>query len=498
MKKQIRIIILTCFSVFVLSCSFLDNIADLIRDPLKRFVVSPTPVIIQPTPTLKVITPDEDLSPVTNTPTTQVEELSVETPVPTGLNPEGPYVLFSGRAGIWISNPDGSSLTQIFGEIGMLYRIAVAPNGSRIALVTSNDEGIDLFLIELPGGQYEHIARLLTGFSNDITDPVGVASRAIRNYQSLAWQGGDGRKLAFIGAINGPTTDLYLYDTLTHEITQLVESPSQVIHPTWSPDGQFIHYYAVSWVGPFSSAISRYDRMDGVFVVRVEDKAVFAMPAPERNHPNFLGWEDEYHYLACDNDFLYRVDVLNGDKTEVIPSCCYNQISFSPIDGTILLNFTEGCNEQFGEGIFLLPPNADTPNKVSDSPADLIYWVPESNMFFAKPGMFISNEGQTFYMTPRERSGRAAVSIIGNQASYFLEDDLQYVVKVLVSGGEWQTVLNEYVEALIWDPIDGQTLLMVAGTPDEDGRLVVAEFPDFDTKTMGYFDGSIDQAIYVP
>ena len=56
----------------------------------------------------------------------------------------------------------------------------------------------------------------------------------------VAWQPGDGRLLAFIGASNGPTADLYLYDTQTREITQLTDGPSQAVLPVWSPDGQYI------------------------------------------------------------------------------------------------------------------------------------------------------------------------------------------------------------------------------------------------------------------
>ena len=68
--------------------------------------------------------------------------------------------------------------------------------------------------------------------------PKAITSYAIMDYSNVAWQPGDGRLLAFTGAINGPTSDLYLYDTQSGEFTQLTDGPSQAIAPSWSPDGQ--------------------------------------------------------------------------------------------------------------------------------------------------------------------------------------------------------------------------------------------------------------------
>jgi len=106
-------------------------------------------------------------------------------------------------------------------------------------------------IVKIPSGEMETITQLISipseGYFEGL-DPISFATYAIRDYDSVAWQPGDGRLLAFIGAINGPTADLYLYDTQTQEITQLTDGPSQAILPNWSPDGQYILHYGVSWV----------------------------------------------------------------------------------------------------------------------------------------------------------------------------------------------------------------------------------------------------------
>jgi len=49
-----------------------------------------------------------------------------------------------------------------------------------------------------------------------------------------------GRLLAFTAAIDGPSTDLYVYDTLTDQIRRLSDGPEMATQPEWSPDSKWI------------------------------------------------------------------------------------------------------------------------------------------------------------------------------------------------------------------------------------------------------------------
>jgi hypothetical protein len=75
------------------------------------------------------------------------------TPAPTGLNPTGPYLIFKAHSGIWITNPDGSFPTRLsdydITSVLDLHRL-ISPTGDRMALVISNDQGLDLVLIKIP------------------------------------------------------------------------------------------------------------------------------------------------------------------------------------------------------------------------------------------------------------------------------------------------------------------------------------------------------------
>ena len=223
------------------------------------------------------------------------------------LNANGPYVVFKGKGGIWITNPDGSFPTRISEyEIRSDLHSAISPAGDRMALVIRSDQGYDLVIVKIPGGETETIASLIDITRDeelrDLTSPKAFATYAIRDYDSVAWQPSNGRLLAFIGATNGPTADLYLYDNQTKETTQLTDGPSQAILPTWSPDGQYILHYGVRWVPPFGGAIGGANQFDGVWVVKVSDKKVITLPKPKGNFHNFVGWLDDSHYLTYDSD----------------------------------------------------------------------------------------------------------------------------------------------------------------------------------------------------
>lgn len=425
-------------------------------------------------------------------------------PTQTSLHTSG-SIVFEGEGGIWITTPYGESPTQLSGqEMKGDLRLAISPFGDRMALVIKNDQGLDLVIVDVQSGEKETITQLISltpqEYFGDVTSPKAFATYAIRDYNNVAWQPGDGRLLAFVGAINGPTADLYLYDTQTQEITQLTDGPSQAISPSWSPDGQYILHYGVSWVPPFGGAIVGANRLDGVWAVQVSDGKVITLPKPEGVSPHFVGWQDDSHYISYDSDDecsyqnLHSVDVVSGETKPIMEFSFKFGIARSPENEAFLFSSRAGCQNSLGDGVFLLLPGQTTPEKLIDKLVYEIRWLPESQVFQAYPEALLSSDGNTRYDPPvYDHSYQPAISIDGFEAWEVIENQKGRVV-VKVPGGEWQTVMEGSVDQLIWDPIEGRTLLIAL----RDGSLYAASYPDFIPLLKGNLGGYVQQAVWLP
>jgi len=442
------------------------------------------------------------LAPVTETP---LVAGPASAPAPTSLNPTGPYVMYAGSYGIWISNPDGSfvtRLTDLAVERDDLHRL-ISPQGDRMMLIAVNDQGIDLVEIKIPSGETKTISRLYGMTPAEVAaDPKGaraITYYALADYQNVTWQPGEGRLLAFMGAMDGPTSDLYLYDTQSGEIVKLTDGPFQAVFPNWSPDGQYVLHYGVSYVEPFGGPIAGHTRLDGVWAVRVADRQVITQPTLQGTHLNFVDWQDATHYITYDGDGncnstnLRSVDVVTGQATTLMNLSFDPEIARSPENGALLFSSGADCANSPGDGVFLLLPGQTTPTRVFDRRASMIYWMPESRIFQAYPEGLFASDG-TYYGPPAQPGSldEAAVSQRGYQAWGVIENQ-QGRLDLRVPGRNWQTILAQQPNLLTWDPASGETLLIVL----TDGSFYAAASPDFTPRLLGNIENP-SQVIWVP
>jgi hypothetical protein len=431
-----------------------------------------------------------------------------DTPAPAGLNSQGPYVLFEGDAGIWITNPDGGFPTRI-SDRGIRnpqqdLHASISPRGDRIALVVTGAAGPDLVSIDLPAGTAKTIAHL-----QDITQkeiglnsftPKAFAFYAITQYPGLAWWPGAGDVLAFLGAVSGPTADLYSYDFAAGKIRPLIQDPTQTIDPVWSPDGNYLLQIGISWVPPYGATYLGYHPMDGLWAVRLSDGVVIPQPTPKGTYSNLLGWRDASHYLLYDSDKtciaynLRSVDVTTGEETSIVDFCFYTAPARSPENGAVIFSIDSSCSCSFEEGTYLILPDSIAPKKVSEKIAYDLEWLPESGVFQAYPvGLFSADGSKRFDPPSAGSSYQPVVSKSGNQAWELVENRI-HRVKVKFPDGSWHAILEGNVGTMVWDPVAGDTLLVAL----EDGTLFAACAPDFTPHEMGSLPALIRRAAWVP
>jgi len=244
---------------------------------------------------------------------------TLPTAAPTSLNPLGPYLLFEGEGGIWIANPDGTFLTRVSdGGVGPadLHR-AVSPQGDALAYIAPDEHGPTLVRIDLPHGASQVLATLQNVIPEDVPieslTPEAFAYFVITQYDNVAWEPGEGGRLAFIGAMDGPTADLYLYDFATGTMRRLTDGPSQAFYPSWSPDGGYVLHFGGSFVGPFGGAIIGPTRSDGAWAVRSADGQVIRQPETPFYPHNLVGWQADGRYLHSADDECPQKDFVAVD-----------------------------------------------------------------------------------------------------------------------------------------------------------------------------------------
>lgn len=310
----------------------------------------------------------------TATPTPGSEIVVQETsPTTASLSTSDQWALYTNDDGLWISNPDGSALTNLFSvpveAVHNLYNV-VSPDGRLLAFLTAVDQFYDLTLhvIELPFGE-EVLNLPLTSTQTEPDadaiqgDPKLEITSAISLPQNPAWSP-DGFSVAFMGAQDGPTSDLYVYSLESGEITRLTDGISQGIKPIWSPDGGYIVHSGVSTLGSGAG----YD-LDGVWAAPLDGSEVNTLYFPDSGDEAWLGWTGPETLLvhswsaACDKYDLRSVNILTGESLSIWEGN-FLSAAFDPVSGTIALVVKETypqCGDEAAKGLYLFPSGDPNP-----------------------------------------------------------------------------------------------------------------------------------------
>lgn len=278
--------------------------------------------------------------------------INTSQPVPTAeLLPKtsGPYISYfreiDGSIELIVMDADGMGrktihLPEDFGNNPLLYSTEInhlSADGKWLAYYTGsageisnslNGAGANLTLnlLDLESGKRLIVAQLL---SKDYPNNFIEALKELKNKnltpeqlqfafllgitQALSWSP-DGRYLAFAGQMDGLSSDLYIYDTLTQTIQRLTDGPDELQWIKWSPNGKWIVHGSAYEAGMGM----KFD----VFVVTLDGSPARFLETTSSTSEAST-WLNPDEFFDCDAQNgagtfgLRLVNILTGEKTKI-------------------------------------------------------------------------------------------------------------------------------------------------------------------------------------
>lgn len=400
------------------------------------------------------------------------------------LSSEGPWWTFSTAEGLFAINPDGSGLTQFhFGPINPPYarQILAAPSGGYLAYLIGESFDATLNVFKLSGYSRVTEKPLLPSQS----DPGMEAMRAIVEYQSFAFSP-DGHSLAFMGAIDGPTSDLYLFSLDSFKTTRLTDGPSQGYQPVWSPDGRYIVHTGASSFGSGAGAA-----LSGVWAAQADNSEVKALYDPSGSgSERILGWVDDQTFLvyswdmSCGSNNLRTFNIETKESSQLWAES-FRSIAYDQADGVALLSSKDGeCGPHDGAGIYLVPTDGNVPYRIIAETPPQVVWSPEAKLFLASGdfeswALAIDSTGQ-YIDLDMPQGARIFPAVAPGSKDLAWRGESLWVGPLRGSiDNPPQEIFDDPVDTVTWAP-DGQSVIFFA-----DSGLYIAHRPDYTPILIG-------------
>lgn len=488
------------------------------------------PAVPQVTPTSPPPTPESVVDAPTEQPTEQptegrggaevepTEEPAVEEPTTPEDTAGDAWLVFStttGSAGedvhIWAASADGEVLRDLYASgfpiAPYQFGTAVAPMGGAVAFISQSGnlwQDLTLNLIRLSEGTVTPVTPL-TGPESDLPPDWQPGDRAEAQYaissqRSLAWSP-DSQTLAFVGAADGPSADLYTYTPATGAILRLTDGPSQTYGPNWSPDGKYIVHFGVDSFGTGAGYT-----MSGAWAAAADGSSVISYALPENTSAEeFVGWLDDDTFISnswhagCDKFRLRAVDLLSGAE-RVLWNTSFSSIAMAD-DGTLLVvlpddmaTHSEFCGRPTAAGWYIIDPESGSAYRAQEGAdfSDRVTWSAGAGQFFVR------TETATFSVSldsiVNELAAPGSLDVKASPdgqwwawgGSGYLSD-----TEGLWLGRAGQTADQVYdgrVRGFTWAP-DGRSVFFFSGS-----TLYAAQLADgtFTVKPVGEFGGTVD------
>jgi hypothetical protein len=325
-------------------------------------------------------------------PLTATAALEGSTPMATAAQPpalEGDeWLLVNTEQGLWAVRPDGSeSVLRVPGRVIVPgpFSGAVSSADGLIAYLTTSDPGrgygnfpnLTLNIVSLLGRGPAAAIPLTSPETEPKDEFPDDISRAMVEQPSFAWSP-EGKRLAYIGAEEGPSADLYEYYRESGDIVRLTDGPDQAYRPQWSPDGMWIVHAAASTFGTGAGI-----GVTGFYAARADGGGLISLYdiGGRSGGEVGAGWLDSTTLVAhtwsatCGPNNLRLVD-LAAQKADLVFEGCLSAVAAGP--GSVLFAQspdTAAFDENPRPGLYLLTAADRMPHLIRGDNVRQIAWV---------------------------------------------------------------------------------------------------------------------------
>ena len=352
--------------------------------------------------------------------------LPVEPPAPTPIIPTQPspesaasQLIVAASSGMWLFNETSGNLVQVSYDTLETYwepQAGLSPDRQFFAYISGfGGASINpaLMIVNLQDQSIKLRQELTGPFSQpamdaEICEPAFEATRAMQFSGSLAWSP-DGQTLAFVGAMEGDTADVYLYHRADDSITRLSDEPGHASDLNWSPDGRWIEYVSVDCFGTGAGFA-----MSGLWAAEPQTQQSVLLEVLDSSGEEFISWADEDTFLirswgpACEAYNLRAVNVPSTNQ-QLLVDGCFSGAAYNPAhgDGLLVVNqFNEefcSCGDTLKTGLYTY--GVDSPlTKVDEFDAYRVDYLPIADLYalYGPQGMqaILTPDGSTLPVRP--------------------------------------------------------------------------------------------------
>lgn len=293
------------------------------------------------------------------------------------LSDHGPWLLYLATDEgetlpyLWGINAEGSGRTRLSEQPVLNFAVNPSPqpytDHYNVAYIgTSPDDlqqDIALYFLTLPAGTISDPIPL-TSEDTAIHKPedpnVGVGSNVkgdiaagLADAQSLVWSP-DAKWLAFVGAMDGVSLDVYSYELATGTVRRLTSGPDHAFQLWWTLDSsQIMHTSKVC----FLCAGGPYEQVSGIWGAAPDGSRVITYAGP--GAARFVAWRDATHLLMDTgprNGGLANARILDiaSETTESLDLGFFEIVAYDDAGRYVLLNSGDTELLNAGRGLYFV------------------------------------------------------------------------------------------------------------------------------------------------